>query len=167
MNLTSKELWGLIHGMVLGGMFLLTFAGGLAGLYGLRPEWVTVTGLQERMRRLDIGTILMAVVAWLTCITGTFIVYTWYRAAPPQGTEGDALRGVPGATSCWQMRGSRRGTTSEWSGRSTWPGLLHCLLLPSPILSGGTAASWRATLPCAQLRFGCSCWLLPRQPLPV
>ena len=44
MILTSKELWGLIHGMVLGGLFLLTFAGGLAGLYSLRPEWVTVTG---------------------------------------------------------------------------------------------------------------------------
>jgi hypothetical protein len=95
MNLTSKELWGLIHGMVLGGLFLLTFAGGLAGLYSLRPEWITVTGLQERMRRLDIGTILMAIVAWLPCIPGTFIVYTWYRAAPPNGTEGDALRAFP------------------------------------------------------------------------
>ena len=95
MILTSKELWGLIHGMVLGGLFLLTFAGGLAGLYSLRPEWVTVTGMQERLRRLDFGTIAMAVVAWLTCITGTFIVYTWYRAAPPDGTTGDALRAFP------------------------------------------------------------------------
>jgi hypothetical protein len=38
MNLTNRELWGLVHGMALGGMFLLTFAGGLAGLYSLRPE---------------------------------------------------------------------------------------------------------------------------------
>ena len=76
-------------------MFLLTFAGGLAGLYSLRPEWVTVTGMQERLRRLDFGTIAMAVVAWLTCITGSFIVYTWYRAAPPDGTTGDALRAFP------------------------------------------------------------------------
>jgi predicted membrane protein len=28
----------------------------------------------------------MAIVAWLTVITGTWIVYPWYRAAPPEGT---------------------------------------------------------------------------------
>jgi hypothetical protein len=71
--------------MVLGANFLLSFAGGLAGLYSLRPEWVTVAGVQERLRRLDIGTWVMAVAAWLTVITGTYVVYPWYRAAPPEG----------------------------------------------------------------------------------
>jgi len=28
----------------------------------------------------------MAGTVWLTVITGTFIVYPWYRAAPPEGT---------------------------------------------------------------------------------
>ena len=28
----------------------------------------------------------MAIAAWLTCITGTWIVYPWYRAKPPEGT---------------------------------------------------------------------------------
>ena len=28
----------------------------------------------------------MAIVAWLTVITGTYIVYPWYRAKPPEGT---------------------------------------------------------------------------------
>lgn len=95
MNLTNREVWGLVHGMVLGGMFLLTFAGGLAGLYSLRPEWVTAAGVQERLRRLGTGTSVMAVVAWLTCITGSFVVYTWYRATPPDGVTGDALRAFP------------------------------------------------------------------------
>jgi len=71
MSLTTRELWGAIHGMVLGAVFLLAFAGGLAGLYSLRPEWVTVSGIQERVRRLIAGTWIMAVVAWLTVITGT------------------------------------------------------------------------------------------------
>jgi hypothetical protein len=71
--------------MGLGAIFLLSFAGGLAGLYSLRPEWVTVTGVRERVLRLNIGTWLMAVAAWLTVITGTYIVYPWYRAAPPEG----------------------------------------------------------------------------------
>jgi len=85
MSLTTREFWGLVHGMGLGSLFLLSFAGGLAGLYSLRPEWITVTGVHERLQRLNIGTWLMAVVAWLTVITGTYIVYPWYRAKPPAG----------------------------------------------------------------------------------
>ncbi len=85
MSMTGRELWTVIHGMGLGALFLLSFAGGLAGLYSLRPEWVTVTGVRERIVRLNIGTTLMAVVSWLTVITGTYIVYPWYRAKPPEG----------------------------------------------------------------------------------
>ena len=85
MSLTTREFWTVIHGMILGALFLLAFAGGLAGLYSLRPEWVTVSGINERLRRLDIGTWVMAIVSWLTVITGTYIVYPWYRAAPPEG----------------------------------------------------------------------------------
>jgi hypothetical protein len=83
--MTAREFWTVIHGMGLGAIFLLAFAGGLAGLYSLRPEWVTVSGVRERVRRLDAGTLVMAVAAWLTVITGTYIVYPWYRAAPPEG----------------------------------------------------------------------------------
>ncbi|MGH8064269.1 MAG: hypothetical protein ACRERE_03320 [Candidatus Entotheonellia bacterium] len=86
MSLTAREFWTVIHGMILGTLFLLTFAGGLAGLWSLRPAWVTVAGIQERLWRLNAGTWIMAVVAWLTVITGTYIVYPWYRAKPPEGT---------------------------------------------------------------------------------
>jgi hypothetical protein len=43
--------------------------------------------MNERLRRLDIGTWVMAVVSWLTVITGTYIVYPWYRARPPEGAD--------------------------------------------------------------------------------
>ncbi|MBI4243641.1 MAG: hypothetical protein HY606_06085 [Planctomycetes bacterium] len=82
MNLTDRELWTVIHGMVLGAIFLLAFAGGFAGLWSLKPELVTETGIKERIRRLIIGTWTMAITAWLTVITGTYIVYPWYRAKP-------------------------------------------------------------------------------------
>lgn len=85
MSLTDREVWTIIHGMGLGFVFLLAFSGGLAGLYSLRQEWVTVAGLQERMRRLTAGTWIMALAAWGTVITGTYIVYVWHRAAPPAG----------------------------------------------------------------------------------
>lgn len=83
MELTGRETWTVIHGMVLGALFLLAFAGGLAGLYSLRPELITISGIRERLPRLQIGTWAMAIVAWLTVITGTWIVYPWYRAATP------------------------------------------------------------------------------------
>jgi len=86
MDLTNRETWTALHGMIFGALFLLAFAGGLAGLWSLRPEWVTVNGLQERMMRLKVGVTAMAVVAWVTVVTGTWIVYPWYRAAPPAGT---------------------------------------------------------------------------------
>jgi hypothetical protein len=87
MTLTEREFWTLVHGMGLGAIFLLAFAGGLAGLYSMRPQWVTVAGLSERIRRLDIGTVAMAVVAWLTVISGAYFVYPWYRAKPPTGAD--------------------------------------------------------------------------------
>ena len=87
MSLTGRELWALVHGIGLGGLFLLAFAGGMAGLYSLRPELVTAQGIRERMRRLDLGAWGMALVAWATVITGTFVVYPWYRAKPPEGAN--------------------------------------------------------------------------------
>jgi len=86
MELTDRESWALIHGMVLGALFLLAFGGGLAGLWSLREKFLTAEGLQERSPRLLIGTVGMAVVAWFAVIVGTWIVYPWYRATPPEGT---------------------------------------------------------------------------------
>jgi hypothetical protein len=87
MEVTERELYTVLHGLVLGTLFLLAFGGGLAGLYSLRERLLTAEGVQERMPRLLIGTWVMAIVAWLTVISGTFIAYPWYRAAPPEGTD--------------------------------------------------------------------------------
>ncbi|HRQ41581.1 MAG TPA: hypothetical protein PLD25_26985 [Chloroflexota bacterium] len=85
MSLTLRELWTAAHGMIFGAVFLLAFAGGLASLYSLRPELVTAAGIRERLPRIRRGTGLMALIAWLTVISGTYIVYPWYRARPPEG----------------------------------------------------------------------------------
>ncbi len=79
MELTSRETWTLIHGLILGSLFLLAFAGGLAGLYSFRTELVTSEGIRERLFRLRVGVTGMAVLAWATVITGTWVVYPWYR----------------------------------------------------------------------------------------
>ena len=79
MEFTSRETWAVIHGLLLGSLFLLAFAGALAGLYSFRPGLITTKGVQERVKRLYVGLGAMAAVAWATVITGTWIVYPWYR----------------------------------------------------------------------------------------
>ena len=83
MELSWRECWAILHGMILGGFFLGAFGGGLAGFWSLRPEWVTSAGVTECIRRMVIGTTTMAIVAWLTVLLGTYVIYPWYRARPP------------------------------------------------------------------------------------
>jgi hypothetical protein len=92
MRFTYREWWTLIHGMGFGALFLLAFTGGLAGLYSLRSELITPEGLVERMRRLKVGIVAMAVAAWGTVITGTWVVYPWYR----ERLAGDEYAGCAG-----------------------------------------------------------------------
>jgi hypothetical protein len=91
MDLSTREFWALIHGLILGGLFLVAFAGALASLYSLRPGLVTPEGIRERTRRLTIGMTTMATVAWLTVITGTWIVYPWYREEIPESAKSQLL----------------------------------------------------------------------------
>src|SRR3990170_960268 len=95
MDLTAREAWTVFHGLLFGSVFLLAFAGGLAGLWSLRGELITVAGVEERLRRLLAGVWSMAIIAWVTVITGTYIVYPWYREPAPEGTED--LTGYPRA----------------------------------------------------------------------
>lgn len=89
MNLTNHEFWTLIHGMVFGAVFLLAFAGGLEALYSLRPREVPAgaAAIVDRVRRLKVGVTTMAVAAWGTVITGTWVVYPWYRDPSPQSAK--------------------------------------------------------------------------------
>ena len=72
-DLSDRQFWTVVHGLVLGTIFLLLFGGGLAGLWSLRPGFLTTAGIQERMRRLRIGMWAMAATAWATVITGPWI----------------------------------------------------------------------------------------------
>jgi len=119
MELTSRETWTVLHGLLLGSVFLLAFAGGLAGLWSLRAELVTVAGVEERLRRLWIGVWAMAIMAWVTVVSGTYVVYPWYRAAPPEATEDltnyprSLLLSDPG-TDAWHTFGM------EWKEHVAW-----------------------------------------------
>jgi lipopolysaccharide export LptBFGC system permease protein LptF len=118
MSLTDRELWAVIHGLILGTLFLLSFSGGFVGIYSLRERLLTEDGVQERLPRMLIGGWIMAIVAWLTVITGTWIVYPWYRAMAPEGADLTAfprslLLSDP-ATSAWHTFGM------EWKEHVAW-----------------------------------------------
>jgi hypothetical protein len=115
MHLTNREWWTLVHGMILGSLFLLAFAGGLAGLYSLRPRLLTPEGIEERVRRLVIGTTAMALLAWGTVITGTWIVYPWYREKLA-GDDPTACAGGPGPNCSPKdyLLSGQGGNTKDW-----------------------------------------------------
>lgn len=118
MELTSREMWAVIHGMILGALFLLAYAGGLAELINLGADYASEAAIGKRVRRLIVGTWVMAVVAWLTVITGTYIVYPWYRVAAPPGADlkmfPKALLVSKTATAGWHNFGM------EWKEHVAW-----------------------------------------------
>jgi hypothetical protein len=130
MSFTSREWWGLIHGMGLGALFLLAFGGGLAGLYSLKPTLITPEGVAERMRRLKVGVVAMAVTAWLTVLTGTWIVYPWYREMVPDSARSKLL--AEPATADWHHFGM------EWKEHIAWISPILATVVAFIVLYYGT-----------------------------
>lgn len=79
MEFAYRDTWAVIHGLILGVIYLLAFSGVLAGLWSFRRGMLTTAGIQERLKLLYVGLGTMAVAAWATVITGTWVVYPWYR----------------------------------------------------------------------------------------
>jgi len=137
MQLTDREFWAVIHGLVLGTVFLLAFPAGLVGLWSLKEKYLTTEGVRERMPRLLVGGWVMAIVSWLTVITGTWIVYPWYRATPPEGTTNlvDYPRSLllsSDLTSAWHTFGM------EWKEHIAWISPMLATAVAFVILYYGT-----------------------------
>jgi hypothetical protein len=119
MEITTRDLWTIFHGMGLGALFMLAFSGAVAELYRLSAPGVPAQlGAQER-NLLNFHLVAMVVLAWLAVLTGAYIVYPWYRAVPPAGVAD--LAGYPrslllssGRTSEWHRIGM------EWKEHVAW-----------------------------------------------
>jgi hypothetical protein len=83
MHLTTREIWALVHGLLIGGPFLLAFTGGLVALAGLRSEYLTVEGIRNRVAQLRVGASVMAVLAWAIVLIGIWVLLPWYGEARP------------------------------------------------------------------------------------
>lgn len=115
----TRETWTVVHGLGLGTLFLLAFAGGLAGLWSLRPGFLTPVAIRERMGRLYVGAWSMAILAWATVLSGTWIIYPWYRAElAPAGN--DPYAGCDGATIPTETCSPRDFLKSNVSGDTEW-----------------------------------------------
>ena len=86
MAMNGRELWTIIHGMVFGFIFLLGFSGAIYAIYSMKVEWLTTEGLTKTVKTIKIYLWTLALAAWAAVLTGTYIVYPWYRAVPPAGT---------------------------------------------------------------------------------
>jgi hypothetical protein len=87
LTISLREGWAVLHGTLFGAALLLAFAGGLAGLYGLRPEWDAAPKIEKHILGLKIMVWGAALIAWGTVMTGAFIVYPWYEAAASTSAE--------------------------------------------------------------------------------
>jgi hypothetical protein len=119
MEITLRGFWTMVHGMGFGALYLLACSGALLELWRRYApgDLSLITEREEGFLRAYLLT--MVVIAWVTVLSGTYIVYPWYRAVPPAGTVDLAgypqrlLQSSP-ATSDWHSIGM------EWKEHVAW-----------------------------------------------
>ncbi|MDE2486774.1 MAG: hypothetical protein KGO51_05190 [Alphaproteobacteria bacterium] len=84
MEITFRDAMTVMHGMGFGALFMLAFSGAIAIIYasatGAPPD-APVRG--RTLFRLYL--LSMAGLSWLTVLSGSYLIYPWYRATPPAG----------------------------------------------------------------------------------
>ena len=86
MEITTRALWTLIHGMGFGGLYLLACSGALVGLYQFTTSSTACECTPGQERFMRVYLITMVVLAWAAVLSGAYAIYPWYRGAPPPGT---------------------------------------------------------------------------------
>ena len=85
MEITTRSLWALIHGMGFGALYLLASSGALVELYRFTTPSAPSDFTPGHERFLKVYLITMVMLAWAAVLTGAYVIYPWYRAAPPPG----------------------------------------------------------------------------------
>jgi hypothetical protein len=105
--------------MGFGALYLLAGSGALVLLYHRSSVDDPIENAPKTDHVLGVYLTVMAVLGWLTVLTGTYIIYPWYRATPPAGTTNLAayprtlLLSNP-ATKQWHLIGM------EWKEHVAW-----------------------------------------------
>ncbi len=93
MEVSFRDLITIIHGMGFGALFMLAFSGAIGVLYATIAAGERWPASSVHIRLFRFYLLTMAGLAWLTVLSGTYLVYPWYRANPPPGTTD--LSGFP------------------------------------------------------------------------
>ena len=82
---SSRSIWAMLHGILLGGGSLVLLAAALFALRSMRTTLGTGPELPRQSR--DVAWALMAAAGamWLAIIVGTYVSFPQYRAPPPEG----------------------------------------------------------------------------------
>jgi len=86
MEITARALWTLVHGLGFGALYLLACSGALVELYRFTTSSASPESTPGQERFLKVYLLAMVVLAWAAVLTGAYVIYPWYRAAPPPGT---------------------------------------------------------------------------------
>jgi hypothetical protein len=85
MLFSELSLWTMLHGIVLGGGALMALVAALFALGTLLRPIDGSPAVRDRRSAVATLTVVIAVVLWLTVLTGTYILFPPYRATPPEG----------------------------------------------------------------------------------
>jgi len=81
MDLTTHGFWTMVHGMGFGSLYLLSCSFAIVELSRRYRPQSSISVADEKF--LGTWLVAMAVVAWITVLTGAYVIYPWYRAVPP------------------------------------------------------------------------------------
>lgn len=127
----DRAFWILIHGSFLGTFILLGFAIGLVSLIRLRPQRLSVAAVRGRVRVLRVSVVTMALAAWGTVLTGTWIIYPWYREDIPESAR-SILLASPATEQLHQFG-------MEWKEHVAWISPILATVVAFIVIYHGTA----------------------------
>ena len=154
MEITTRGLWTLIHGMGFGGLYLLACSGVIVELWRRYSPAASASITAGDETFLRVYFIVMAALAWLTVLTGTYIVYPWYRVAAPPGVADlsafpqQLLMSSP-STIAWHSLGM------EWKEHVAWLTPISITMASAVFLRYG-----RSIRNHPQLRYAVLCFVL-------
>ena len=120
MEISCRDLITVLHGMGFGALFMLAFSGAIGVIYATSvggARWSPPPPGQTPVFRFYL--ISMAALAWLAVLSGSYLVYPWYRAVPPPGTTD--LAAYPAAAAAIQPAHRRLARLGmEWKEHIAW-----------------------------------------------
>jgi hypothetical protein len=86
MEISFRDLITVLHGMGFGALFMLAFSGAIAEIYRMSAPGAPSQPSEREQNLLNLYLGAMVILAWAAVLSGAYVVYPWYRAAPPEGT---------------------------------------------------------------------------------